>query len=636
MSTEAFPTMSPKFEHDASLKGENTGLVAEGTAGASQVVAEATDPMDRIAQLEAVLKEKEAIIEALSLASPPRLSGALDASDPLAEVQPESAYGSRAKRESLPSPTAKTGRSSLKANGLHGNGTGGASEPSAPHANGRRRSSSLDPLSSPNLRQQSPKNIEQFSSISLAGASRDVAAEGTRERRSSNSSMRSTRTGVSIKVDSSSRRSSLSSATLKNGNIDGSLAPSDYASDNGSVLGLHPNGDGSRKSPAAGNWATKFRRAPSPAPSNVSEADSVSSSRGGGGGSAFTNGLGAWRRASLQAVGRRRKSGIINLDHSLVSPTTPGSATSESGPGGLGPLREAGARSTQLAVEGFSAPTIASENRRLAVLAQQAQAITSGTTAANVPNGSNPGAGGSGKVISALTAELQSTKNLLDNARSALRASQRSTSAAQRGLEDTKEALGRSRQENENMSRMLERKDRQLAEALERARKAESESKDLGRQSREWGTRVREVESELGEVRREKAKDEAQYEAIRSAWDSTREMWRKELQELREQVAKRDEERQQHVDQMKSKLDQMDALYQLRVNDTSDIEGAVSQLKLETDKAAALVRQQVEPLAKQADFIEQEERRMGETVDMVHRELKRILRLARAGDTSGG
>ena len=186
------------------------------------------------------------------------------------------------------------------------------------------------------------------------------------------------------------------------------------------------------------------------------------------------------------------------------------------------------------------------------------------------------------------------------------------------------------------MNRMLERKDRQLAEVMERARKAEGDSKDLGRQSREWGTRVRDIEQELGDSRKAKAKYESQYEAIRTSWESTRDRWIAEVRHLRKQVTERDEQRQGDVDKMKAKIVEMEATYRQRAEEKSELEAVLQKLKEESAKIGAVLQTQIDPLSKQATLLAAEEKKNSETVDTMHRELKRILRLARAGDTSGG
>ena len=105
--------------------------------------------------------------------------------------------------------------------------------------------------------------------------------------------------------------------------------------------------------------------------------------------------------------------------------------------------------------------------------------------------------------------------------------------------------------------------------------------------------------------------------------------------DLRKQVADRDEKRAAEVGAMKMKMEKMETMWKKRSEEKAELEGVLAQLKEESEKVGALVQQHIGPISKQADFIEEEEKRLGETVDQMHRELKRILRLARAGETEG-
>ncbi len=668
--------------------------------------------MQRIAQLEAALREKEAIIDALSSASEASAAAAQ------AEAQRTEAMTAR-EREELGLAGDETiasdleivpRRSAAQAEGdgkeepgdlktndssssfLTLDGAEALSKPRAPTPT-RPPKSSLREAESPKatsapLAGSAPlsngvsdataaallanrnSKARQSATPPSAYTDRSDAQIAQQQRRASGLSLplaeptHAQGSTTPIVVEPPNRRSSLT--LVRNGNRAGLQVPTDYSSDTESstTLGLTQSSEAaasrtslisnnsstlSRKGSTSGTWASRFRKSASaqgephsasPTDGNKTFVPEVSGSKGG----ALGN---AWKRSSI--MGRKRKTGgSLSVD---LGQTPIGGRLSPShldpAAGNLAPLREAGARSPKLPAppEDFAAPTIASENRRLANLTQQANHALAASNAANLPHSSlaatqsnghtaTPSAGGNTtKVIMALTNELQATKNLLDNTRSALRASQKSTSAAQRGLDDTKEALGRSRLENENTTRMLERKERQLQESLERARKAEADSKDLGRQSREWGTRVREVEAELGEARREKAKCEAQYEAIRGAWEGTRAKWRLEVDELRKEVQERDKKREHEVAQMKSKMEQMDKLWAARAQEKEALEGVLTRLQEEKGNIAAMLQEQVGPLSKQADYLEQEETRLAGTVDSMHSELKRILRLARAGQT---
>ena len=159
---------------------------------------------------------------------------------------------------------------------------------------------------------------------------------------------------------------------------------------------------------------------------------------------------------------------------------------------------------------------------------------TPSRTAPLSPSSSPNSARSTGKVIAALTAELAETKTLLDATRAALSTARTQSAQFQAAAEEMRSTLSRARLENDSSVTILARKDRQIAEALERARKAESEAKELGRASREWGTRVREVEDELGKERIKRSRAEQAYEALSGEWKTARERLSNEVAELRE------------------------------------------------------------------------------------------------------
>lgn len=145
----------------------------------------------------------------------------------------------------------------------------------------------------------------------------------------------------------------------------------------------------------------------------------------------------------------------------------------------------------------------------------------------------SPASRSSGKVIAALTSELAETKSLLEATRSALATVKAQSAQFQAQADEMRGTLSRARLENDSSVGILARKDRQVSEALERARKAEGEARELGRASREWGTRVREVEEELGKERMKRSRAEQQYESLSSEWKTARERLREEVAELR-------------------------------------------------------------------------------------------------------
>lgn len=302
-----------------------------------------------------------------------------------------------------------------------------------------------------------------------------------------------------------------------------------------------------------------------------------------------------------------------------------GLATPPKGTVALESVREAGAASSALPLgEGFLAPTIASENRRAAVAASK----ENGETPASPP------AGASGKVINALTTELEECKAALETTKAALRTAQRQVSAQERQLLEVKAALGRSRAENETNTNIAGRKDRQAAEALERARKAEAEAKDLGRASREWGARVRVVEGELGEERRRAGKAEAGYEAISSAWKGTRDRWEAEVKALREEVKTTVESNAEQARKMVALFQEAKTAWTGRESERESLDNTLERLRVEREKASEVVARQVQDLVARLEQHEAHIKSQDDTVEECAMDVRRIIRLARAADTT--
>lgn len=324
---------------------------------------------------------------------------------------------------------------------------------------------------------------------------------------------------------------------------------------------------------------------------------------------------------------------------------------------GLATVKEGNQSSLALG-GGFSAPTIASEGRRVsgsgaaAVPNGLVTGVASNTTAAGSGGGGGTGAGtgtgtgngaavaspttssaaagGTSKVLNQLTAELAEVKATLEVTKAGLRTAQRNNTTLQRTLDETKDALGRSRAENEASGQMVARKERQVQEALGRARKAETEAKDLGKASREWGTRVRQVEAELGEERVRKQKAEAQYEAISNSWKTTRELWEREMVELRSangsKVKENAADAKKMADTMKEALERM----RQRQEESGGLEAVLLRLERERERA---IKQVEGPVAELVKLLEQNEavvKRQDGAVEEVQQELKRIIRLMRS------
>lgn len=274
--------------------------------------------------------------------------------------------------------------------------------------------------------------------------------------------------------------------------------------------------------------------------------------------------------------------------------------------------------------EGFLAPTIASENRRIAITGSPSSAVTV------LGSPISPGGGrGTSKFIESLTTELGSARAALDDAKLQLRSSQRTIQTLQRSMDETKETLGRSRLENERLGQMMTRKERQIQEALERARKAEMESKELGKSSREWGARVRKIEAELGEERVLKQRAEVQYDAISSSWKQVREAWEKEMKELRENQGDVVKRNRAQVQELQAKFKAAEESWKGREEEGKVLRGVIQQLEAERQRAALEVLKPVQELVAQLELQEMHTMSQDASVEAVQNELNRIVRLMR-------
>ncbi|CAO1613484.1 unnamed protein product [Parajaminaea phylloscopi] len=282
---------------------------------------------------------------------------------------------------------------------------------------------------------------------------------------------------------------------------------------------------------------------------------------------------------------------------------------------------------------GFLAPTRASENRRLATLQEQhQQSSRSGSVS---PSGSPLLAGGRAlspdPLVSRLAHELDSTRTALDHARQQLASSQRNMASLQRMYDSAKEGVASTRIDAERKETQLARKDKMLSEALERARRAEAEVKELGRSSREWGSRVRSVESELGEVRRQTARAESAYEALRSACASNKTKWEGEVTALRKQLHDVVKDHKRKAESALAKFEMVEEEWKGREGQRKGLEAVLEGLTQEREKARRLVVEQVTTLSKRVQ--EGEKVRLGQEdgVRQVQAELDRLLRLMRSG-----
>ena len=296
---------------------------------------------------------------------------------------------------------------------------------------------------------------------------------------------------------------------------------------------------------------------------------------------------------------------------------------------GLSTVKESNGNSVTLG-EGFLAPTIASENRRLATTSPRLGAVSAMNGLGSPilsPGGSS--SKGSSRVIENLTNELDLARAALDNTKMQLRTSQRTIATLQHSLDEMKESLGRSRTENERLGQMMTRKERQIQEASERARKAVTESKELGKSSREWGARVRKIEAELGEERILKQRAEVQYEAISTSWKSIREAWEKEMKELRDKKGDVIKRNREDAEKLLAKFTAAEHHWQERDEEGKVLRGVIKELEDERQKATEFVQGPVRALV---ELLEKHEAHTGTqdaAVAEVQGELKRILRLMR-------
>jgi hypothetical protein len=252
------------------------------------------------------------------------------------------------------------------------------------------------------------------------------------------------------------------------------------------------------------------------------------------------------------------------------------------------------------------------------------------------PGSPSGGARSSGKVIATLTAELSETRTILDATRAALATVRTQSAAYQAQADEMRGTLSRARLENDSSVGILARKDRQIVEALERARKAEAEAKELGRAGREWGTRVREVEDELGKERIKRSRAEQAYEALSSEWKSARERLRAEVDELRTS----------HAEQVQALAKEYDTLlaFKTRLQDHANVtietgntdfgaQALVKDLERVNADMQTYLTTQVQPLVDRMAMLEQRENaQIVDRITLLTDELTRIKTLMRRGD----
>ncbi|KAL9935250.1 hypothetical protein V8E36_005598 [Tilletia maclaganii] len=323
----------------------------------------------------------------------------------------------------------------------------------------------------------------------------------------------------------------------------------------------------------------------------------------------------------------------------------------------------------------FAQPTQASEQRRLAnmtqlinvLLARNAAGSTTtmddpehpsrGATANGPPqkNGANrPSLSGkaehstSTKIIQALSTELDAVRAALETTTSQLALAQKSILALERERDTLRESVHRSRTESDTLASQLQRKDRSVTDALERARRAEAESRERGRQGREWGARVRAVEDELGVERRERARAEAAYEAVAIEWKRTREGWKTELGQVKSDWESAQARDRAEMESLRARVAEVSLMGQAMAAGTGGDGSTGSDKKADQDSLAPFRRvlqgleterikmetwaqTHIDTLVAQLET-EQAQRAVVEAGLLeVRRDLARMMRLARAG-----
>ncbi|CCF51672.1 hypothetical protein NDA14_007568 [Ustilago hordei] len=243
---------------------------------------------------------------------------------------------------------------------------------------------------------------------------------------------------------------------------------------------------------------------------------------------------------------------------------------------------------------------------------------------------------GTGKVLSHLTTELELVKTQLSSTLSSLTLARSQGAQFQAQAEEMRCTLSRARLENDSSITILARKDRQISEALERARKAESEAKELGRASREWGTRVREVEEELGKERIKRMRAEQSYEALSSEWKGARDRLVGEVRELKEQHVKSVTQLSKEYEKVLIFKDRLKEEFgYTKGNHASGSSKMIEEIKGLNAKMQAYLNQQLQPLLERQKALEKREsQEIVERLKYLTDELTRYKTLMRSGDVT--
>ena len=237
----------------------------------------------------------------------------------------------------------------------------------------------------------------------------------------------------------------------------------------------------------------------------------------------------------------------------------------------------------------------------------------------------------SSNVIAALTSQLAETQALLDSTRTALSLARSQAATHQASADEMRSVVSRARLEADSSITILARKDRQISEALERARKAEAEAKELGRASREWGTRIREVEEELGKERMKRSRAEHAYELVGNEWKLARTRLIEQVQTLKEEHRKAVSGLAVEYQKVLVFKDRLQA--ESHLVDGESPSQLVTQLSKLNDQMQLWIVQQLHPLSNRLkQFEARENAQVMDKLSLLTDELTRIKTLMRRGD----
>ncbi|KDQ61474.1 hypothetical protein JAAARDRAFT_511498 [Jaapia argillacea MUCL 33604] len=213
--------------------------------------------------------------------------------------------------------------------------------------------------------------------------------------------------------------------------------------------------------------------------------------------------------------------------------------------------------------------------------------------------------GGTTRVLADLQAGVTSTRNALENTKQQLRQSQRQVAQLTRQTEDLKEGRERLRLEIDGLNAVVTRKERMLQEAVERARKAETEAASLKTQLKTETTTskksLREMESALTESTALSQKSQREYITLRDSIRGMVDGWKSDMEGLREEMRRREEKSRKEaedvgkkyrllLDDVKASQQQKETVKSLKVDDERIKKQLEDEFRAEIAKMAAEVK----------------------------------------------